>query len=263
MEENENLLASLGGDNNSEVDYKSKFEALEKTLQSERVEAGRLKKAQEEIARLKSENEKLSARSSEDNILNNLSEEDREDIPEDYQRGAAKIARIAIEQRDAEWNAKFAELKNQINANKSVNNISESDFIEQLNNAYPGFLGSTKPGGDKYEAWLNYQRPNAASIREAMQSKDYETLAYHISNFYNNFLGISAPRSSVNATPDPRNTSGISQSYIGGGKTYSLDEYSRIMEKAQDDFQNQLISVSKYTEIKNELTNAYREGRVR
>lgn len=267
MEGKEDSLAALGGatGNVETEDYKSKFEELNKQLQSERVEAGRLKKAQEEIARLKSENEKLASRKGEDSILASLSDEDREDIPEDYQRGAAKIAQAAIKRQADEFNARLHELEEQLKASRAERGgMSRREFAAQLEAAYPGFLESIQPGGDKCEAWTKYQRHNLHSIQAANQSNDFETLAYHINVFYNNFLGISAPRGSFDAAPDPEGISGAPQTaHVGGGKTYTAAEYSQILEKAQEDFQSHLISASKYAEIKNELNNAFREGRIR
>ncbi len=142
----------------------------------------------------------------------------------------------------------------------------QREFVERLNASFPGFLNAIQPGGDKHEPWKKYQRYNAGTITNALDTGDYDTLAYHIRNFYSSFLGVSVPSATDGATPEPRNFAGGGSSqnlFAGDGREYTVKEYQDILGKAQADFHAHRISYQRYEEICGELSTAFKEGRVK
>ena len=277
--ETENAVAALGGDvgggdnggtggaGDGAVDYKAEYEKLQKQLQCERVEAGRLKKANEENAELRKQLEALKAQGRTADAVAALPENLRNDLPPDYQQGAAMLAQHTVDQAIAARDQKLAEMEARFNAEEKRRRLETmGSFVSRIEQNYPGFLASIKAGGDKQEAWAKYQRHNAATIKEALAKSDYETLSYHIGQFYNS-IGVAIPSGNQDgsAAPDPRAMSGGVKTQIGAtpGRTYSVAEYKKTLEDAQAKFQQQLLTYREYSEICGELTKAYREGRVK
>ena len=275
--ETENAVAALGGTvegagNNGgagdgAVDYKSEFEKLQKQLQGERVEAGRLKKANEENAALRKELEELKSQRRTDDAVAALPENIRQDMPDDFKQGAAMLAQHTVDKAMSARDQKLADVEARLNAEEQRRRLEAmQSFVSRIEQNYPGFLASIKKGGDKQKAWADYQRHNAATIKTALAESDYDTLSYHIKQFYGS-IGVAAPSGNQDgaAAPDPRAMGGGVKSQFAAqpGRTYSIAEYKQTMEDAQAKFQQHLLTYREYSEICGELTKAYREGRVK
>jgi len=270
----EALGGSLGGGDNvvaaggaeDTTDYKAEFEKLQKQLQGERVEAGRLKKANEENAALRKRLEELEAQRGTEEAVNALPENLKE-LPDDYKQGAAALAKHMVDKANAARDAKMNEMEERFKAEEKRRRLEAmGSFVGRIEATFPGFLASIREGGDKKAAWVRYQRFNAATIKTALAESDFDTLSHHISQFYSS-IGVAVPSGSQDgsAAPDPRSMGGGVQTQIPGGpgKTYSAEEYKRILDEAQTKFQSQQISYKDYSAICGELTKAYREGRVK
>lgn len=270
----EALGGSLGGGDNTEgsesgksaIDYRAEYEKMQKQLQSERVESGRLKKANEENAALRKRLEELEAQKGTDEAVAALPENLR-DLPDDYKQGAAVLAKHMVDKANAERDAKMREMEARFDAESKRRRIEAmGSFVSKIEAAYPGFLASIGENGDKKAAWQKYQKYNAATIKSALAEGDFDTLSHHIGQFYGS-IGVEVPSGSQDgsAAPDPRAMGGGVQTQIsvGSGRTYSVDEYKRILDEAQTKFNNQQMSYKDYSAICGELTKAYREGRVK
>lgn len=276
-EEMEKAVEALGGtlgggdtegseSGKTAIDYRAEYEKLQKQLQSERVEGGRLKKANEENAELRKRLEELEAKQGTDEAVNALPENLR-DLPDDYKQGAAVLAKHMVDKANAERDAKMKEMEARFDAESKRRRIEAmSSFVGRIEATYPGFLASIGENGDKKGAWLKYQKYNASTIKAALAESDFDTLSYHIGQFYNS-IGVAVPSGNQDgsAAPDPRSIGGGVQTQIPGGlgRSYSVDEYKKILDEAQTKFNNQQMSYKDYSAICGELTKAYREGRVK
>lgn len=273
-EETKKAVEALGGGEpgkevhdgkKAEVDYKAECEKLQKQLQGERVETGRLKKANEENAALRKRLDELTARLGVEEALEDLPS-DLGELPDDYKKGAAALAKHMVDKANAERDAKLKEMEARFEEGEKRHRVEAmGSFVNQIERTYPGFIKSISDGGDKQEAWVNYQRHNAATIKAALAEGDFDTLSYHIRQFYSS-LGLNAPSGQEEtAAPDPRAIGGGEQAQMlaGSGKTYSVEDWKRTMDEAQTKFQRQQISYKDYAAICAELMKASREGRVK
>lgn len=274
-EETKKAVEALGGGDtggkpngaeDAPIDYKVEYEKLQKQLQGERVESGRLKKANEENAALRKRLEELEAQRGTEEAIAALPESLRE-LPADYAQGAAALAKHMVDKANAERDAKLREMEARFEAGEERRRTEAmGSFIGKIESSYPGFVRSISEGGDKHAAWVEYQRHNAATIKDALSNGDFGTLAYHIKAFYTS-LGLEAPSGERDgsAAPDPRAIGGGAQAQvaISPGRTYSVEEYKRTLDEAQTKFQSQQITYRDYSAICAELTKAFREGRVK
>lgn len=249
------------------VDYKAECEKLQKQLQGERVETGRLKKANEENAALRKRLEELESRMGEEEALSAIPEHLKGEIPSEYAQGAAALAKHMVDKANAERDAKLKEMEARLEQDEERRRLEAmGSFVENIEATYPGFLKSIGAGGDKADAWVKYQQYNAATINKALAEGDAKTLSYHIKQFYTS-LGLNAPSGSRDeiAAPDPRAIGGGEQAHItsGNGRTYTVDEWKRTMDEAQAKYQRGSIPSKEYSAICAELTKAYQEGRVK
>lgn len=261
-----NAGGTSGGAGHAPIDYKAEYEKVQRQLQGERVEAGRLKKANEENAALRKRLEELESQRGTEEALAALPENLRE-LPDDYKQGAAALAKHMVDKANAERDAKLQEMETRFEEGERRRRVEAmGSFVGRIESSYPGFIKSIGDGGDKQKAWVTYQRHNAATIKAAIAECDFDTLAYHIKSFYSS-LGLDAPSGNQDgsAAPDPRAIGGGAQTQVTGGpgRTYSVEEYKRTMDEAQAKFQSQQISYRDYSAICGELTKAYREGRVK
>lgn len=246
------------------TDWKAKYEEAQKALASAKVEQGRVKKLDEELKALQRQLEDERSARRTQTVIDGLPEEVRGDVPEDYLKAQAEIARRTADQalasRDAEMEALKARLAERDQRESAA---SQQRFTERLEREFPGFLsGAVSEGGDKHAAWVDYQRYNAASIAEAARTFDFDALAWHIRAFYTTALGIDPPSGGMGiATPDPSGIGGGVPVVTKPGKVYTEQELSSLydeVEKARDR--------GDYAEVKRigaEIDRAMREGRVK
>ena len=277
-EDTEKAVEALGGLSEGEgasvvagagegIDYKSEYEKLQKQLHSEHVEAGRLKKANEENAALRKELEELKSRKETEDAIESLPENLR-DLPDDYKQGAAAVAKHLVDRVNASRDAKMKDIEARFEAEEKRRRLDAmGSFVGKIEAKFPGFLASIRDNGDKKAAWVKYQRFNAATIKTALAQNDFETISHHISQFYNS-INVEVPSGNQDgsAVPDPRSLGGGAEMQtvsMQPGRTYSAKEYQTILNDAQSKFQEHRLSYKEYAAICEELTKAYREGRVK
>ena len=268
--EKKDILGAIGGnaaDKNGvvEPDYKALYEEAQKELQTNKVEDGRLRKVNEELAAARKELDELRRSKRTEDAIGALPE-DLQDMPDDIKRGAAIIAEKAVETAVggamAETNDRLARLeKEREESRASAERIRKDEFERRLSYTYYDFLKGISDGGDKREAWMKYRRFNEASIQSAIASCDYDTLEYHIKNFYRE-IDVPVPTAGqAYIAPEPRPFSGGAPAIPhGGGKTYTLDEYVALQEKCEKLFYENKAA---YSELRDELEKAMAEGRVK
>ena len=235
-ETTENILGALGGnaagaDNGGAPDYKALYEEAQKQLQTEKVEAGRLKQEVEK-------------------------------------RGSALIAQKAAEMAVAGQNERLVRLEQEREEEKKRKaQEAQAEMLKRIDETFPGFGKSVLVGGDKHDAWNKYLVRNAPSVVKALNDADFDTMKYHVEMF---FKGLELPLPSGSqdgsAAPDPRSMGGGVESQtvvLQPGKTYTANEYKRILDDAQGKFQRHLLSYKEYVGICEELSKAYKEGRVK
>lgn len=262
--EGENIATDNGGE---PIDYKAEYEKAQKQLQSERVESGRLKKANEEIAELRKKLAEVEARNDTEAAVEALPEE-LQSLPDDYKQGAAVVAKRLVDRANAERDAKLKEMESRFDAEEKRRRLEAmGSFVSKINAKFPGFLASIREGGDKKAAWTKYLRHNSATVKGALADGDFETLSYHVGQFYRSIdVEIPSGDQDGSAAPDPRAMGGGVESQratLQPGKTYSAKEYQQILNDAQARFQQHTLSYKEYSAICEELTKAYREGRVK
>lgn len=268
-EQLENDIAAIGGKPSGaakpgpgSVDYKAECERLERELQSTRVEGGRVKKldadlkaAQERIAELEQKDLRAAAIGELPDSL--------KDVPDDIKETAILIARGMVEKANAQRDERVRKLEERVEQDESSRRQRlMGSFMQRVNESFPGFVESIK--GDKKAAWEKYQVHNYDTIHNAIERCDYDTLAYHIQQFYaSNDLEIPSGGQGGAVAPDPRAAGGGKTQVQTSSKTYTVEEWCRIKEDAQVKHQDGKITFKEYSDICEELSNAYKEGRVK
>lgn len=268
-EETKNAMEALGmkpGDGNGSaqdggIDYKAKYEEAQRQLASASVEQGRVKKLD---AELKAAKERL-AELEKGRALGVLPEE-LQDVPDPIKETALLLSKKAAEDAAAGLSGRMARLERTVEQDKETRLAQmSSDFVAQINRNFPDFARGLKEGGSFKAAWDGYQTYNAASIGEAFAKLDYRALAYHIKRFYDeNGVDPSGGRD-MNAAPDPRTMGGGAgaRPFAAGKKTYTPEEWEREYDSLQDLYDGGRIGPGDYAAKRQNLMDAYREGRVR
>lgn len=262
----ESIIGAIGGNaegsgNGGAPDYKALYEEAQKKLQSEKVEAGRLRKEIEANDALRKEIEELKKSKRTEEAIAALPDDLKTEVPDDIQRTSAIIAQKSVDAAMQGTNERLARLE------KEREELARRELDARLNSSFPGFGRDIGPGGDKREAWEKYQTRNAQTIAHAIATADFETLKYHIEMFYRD-IGLPPPSGDQGGTaaPDPRAMGGgigSQTATLQPGKNYTANEYRRILDDAQAKFQRHILSYKEYADICEELSKAYREGRVK
>lgn len=269
----ESIIGAIGGNaegsgNGGAPDYKALYEETQKRLQSEKVEAGRLRKEIEANEALRKEIEDLKKSRQTEEAIAALPDDLKTEVPDDIQRTSAIIAQKSVDTAMQGANERLARLEQEREEERRRRSeLARRELDARLDSSFPGFGHDIAPGGDKREAWNKYQTMNAQTIAHAIETADFETLKYHIETFYRD-LGLSLPSGDRGgaAAPDPRAIGGgiASQTAtLQPGKTYTVNEYRRILDDAQAKFQRHVLSYKEYAGVCEELSRAYREGRVK
>lgn len=265
MEKAMNALSgngAAGGDAGGDAtDWKAKYEEAQRQLNSAKVEQGRVKKLDEENKALRSRLAGAEALKRAKEEVANMGEEQRGEVPEDYLVGAGvlaqKMAAEAIAAQKAEFDQRMAERDQREAA------ATRQNFAQRIEREFPGFLrDAVTEGGDKYAAWVKYQRFNAATITAAVNACDFDTLSWHIRNFYNTEVGIPPPSGGTGAAaPDPSPTGGGQRVHAETGKIYTAQEYAELEKKAMQ--LRRMGDFEGYRKLDAELNNILTEGRVK
>ena len=265
MEKAMNALSgngAAGGDAGGDAtDWKAKYEEVQRQLQSAKVEQGRVKKLDEENKALRSRLAGAEALKRAKEEVANMGEDQRGEVPEDYLVGAGvlaqKMAAEAIAEKSAEIDRRMAEREQREAA------ATRQNFAQRIEREFPGFLrDAVTEGGDKYAAWVKYQRFNAATITAAVNACDFDTLSWHIRKFYNDELGLSPPSGGTGAAaPDPSPTGGGTSVAVKPGKVYTWDEIDKLYDEIE--VLRSRGDREGMKRLSDEVEKAQREGRVK
>ena len=256
---------AAGGDAGGDVtDWKAKYEEAQRQLNSAKVEQGRVKKLDEEKKALEAKVAELSASRRSEAAISALPDDIREDMPENFAKGSALVAQKMVDEALASRDAELRELKAQMAVREQQGAaIARQNFAQKIGNEFPGFFrDAVLEGGDKHAAWQKYLRFNAASVTTAFNACDFDTLSWHIRNFYNTEVGIPPPSGGTGAAaPDPSPTGGGQQVRTAAGKVYTAQEYAELEKKAMQ--LRRMGDYDGYRKLDAELNTILTEGRVK
>ena len=241
---------------------------LERELQQERVEKGRLRhtndelrKAQEEIARLKAENAKLSARKPTDY----LSDNERDVIDADQLAVIDKLVQGRMGDASAAVKAENERLRDEMaRRDASAVEMRKAQFDAEVERMAPGLVTAISAG--HVEEWNKWraERRRASSVNDAFKAFDAATVADFIMEFAEAH-GIRAGADGVAARPQ------TSYSFRGGSRpasrqgdtaTYTVEQYGEALRRAGDDYNAGRITADEYRAIKKKFDTALNEGRI-
>lgn len=265
MEKAMNALSgsgAAGGDAGSDAtDWKAKYEEAQRQLNSARVDEGRVKKLSEKVKALEGQLADATALKRAKEEVANMGEDQRGEVPEDYLVGAGvlaqKMAAEAIAAQKAEFDQRMAEREQREAA------AARQNFAQKIGNEFPGFFrDAVLEGGDKHAAWQKYLRFNAASVTTAFNACDFDTLSWHIRNFYNTEVGIPPPSGGTGAAaPDPSPTGGGTSVAVKPGKVYTWDEIDKLYDEIE--VLRSRGDREGMKRLSDEVEKAQREGRVK
>lgn len=249
-------LMGAGGKTAETTDWEQKCGRLEEVLAAQN---GRVKERDARVKELEKELEELRNSKKSADLKSSLSEEERNSIPEEVLDAAAKLVSSGMSRVQAENEERW----NRETQRRSA--MAKEEFVARVNSRYPGFMSSVSAGGDKADKWQDYVRYNKASISEAYANFDFNTIAYHIEQFYSNFLGVRVPSGvqDGSAAPDPRTSGGGNTAHASNapGRTYTSAEFLGLYDQIEAARNKGDWAEKKRLEA--ELKNAPAEGRVK
>lgn len=275
-EETQKVKDDEGADGNpSALGFNIGPSDLEKQLQSERVEKGRLKKEAEKNAELLKENEALRAKVAELEVqkrdyLEMLPEDLRETLDENQARAIGVIAE-GVSRRSARDSASAADREKQerleeqtkVNERFARGQVQLNRLIERT---HPGFMESVGEGGDKFEAWKNFIGGRMApAIKAAYQNACLNDNPDDMLSFIDQFLSeVGSPNRGGTQPPrTPRTERGGQKvGAADAAKRYTTTQVNEEYESARKDWLNGKITKEEYAARKREIDRAYEEGRV-
>lgn len=230
---------------------------LERQLHAQSVEAGRLRKANEDIRLLREENERLKAAQPRD-IMKDIPEEYRDRIDADQ----AKALGAVLDKRFAEE----AERRRQAEERQAADarRASQLDMERQIEARWPGFSRDTNPGGRYIDAWGRYMARFGRYVADAYNSGDFPALALHIDAFLRE-NGISYPAAGTGAALSAPRTASPAQvpgDPAGDRRTYTFAEYSAAVRETGQKYREGRLSDADYQAAMAALNRARDEGRV-
>ena len=258
----ENMISALAGNSpaNGGDDWESKFKELDRKYQQEKVEAGRLRKTNEELEAARKRIAELEGASRTQRAIADIPDEVGGDVPDGFKQTSAMIAQRTVDASMNGLSERMAvlERRNQEEA--------QSAFARKVEAEHPGFLGDIGPGGKLNAAWNQYLRYNQGSVQEAMGRNDYDTLAYHINMFFRSGIEVppTGPTGANAAIPDPSaSTGGVNGQAVtmSPTKVYTNGEICALYDRIEA-----LRDRGDYAQIRQieaEISKAQREGRVK
>lgn len=240
---------------------------LERELQQERVEKGRLRqtndelrKAQEELARLKAENATLRQRKPGDF----LSDEEKEMLSEEQLAAIDKVTRGRIAEASEAQKAENARLRDEIaRRDADMSGRAKAQFNAEVERLAPGLAAAVNEQAAEWKKWAGDRR-RAASVAQAFASNDAETVAEFLQEFAES-KGIRANGDGLAARPN----SSFSQrggsrpaATSGDTATYTVEQYGEAMRRAGEDLSAGRITADEYRAIRKKFDTALNEGRI-
>jgi len=259
-------LANFGqaslSDNNAD-----RIAELERELQQERVEKGRLRQTndelrqlKEEIRQLKAENASLKQRKPSDY----LTDEDREQLDEAQLAVIDKVVQGRVGDMSEAQRAENERLRAEL-AKRDANIAASAaaQFNAEVERLVPGFTAAISEHKAEWDKWISSPR-RSASVVAAFKNYDAPTAVEFMQEFVQakgihvNWNGVAArPNSSFS----PRG--GNHPVSVSGDKSvYTVEQYSKELRKASDDFDAGRITQDEYRAIKRKFDTALAEGRI-
>lgn len=241
---------------------------LERELQQERVEKGRLRQkndelrsAQEEIARLKAENAKLSQRRPGDF----LTPEEREQLDEKQLAAIDKVVQGRVGDMSAAQKAENDRLREEIaRRDANIAASAKAQFNAEVERLAPGLAAAVNEHVAEWQKWAASPR-RAASVAMAFQRNDAATVAEFLQEFVQS-KGIQANGDGIAARPrtsfSPAGGSHPAPTDTGDTATYTVDQYGEAMRRAGDDLNAGRITSEQYRAIRQKFNTALNEGRI-
>lgn len=249
-------------------DHSDRIAELERELQQERVEKGRLRqtndelrKAQEEIARLKAENAKLSARKPTDY----LSDKEREIIDAEQLAVIDKLVQGRMGDASAAVKAENERYREEMaKRDAAAVEMRKAQFDAEVERIAPGLSAAISDGHmDEWNRW-RAERRRASSVNDAFKTFDAATAADFIMEFAEAH-GIRAGGDGVAARPQtsyPLRGGSRPVARQGDTATYTVEQYSEALRRAGDDYNAGRITADEYRAIKKKFDTALNEGRI-
>lgn len=241
---------------------------LERELQQERVEKGRLRQtndelrsAKEEIARLKAENAKLSQRRPGDF----LTPEEREQLDEKQLAAIDKVVQGRVGDMSAAQKAENDRLREEIaRRDANIAASAKAQFNAEVERLAPGLAAAVNEHAAEWQKWAASPR-RAASVASAFQRNDAATVAEFLQEFVQS-KGIQANGDGIAARPrtsfSPAGGSHPAPTDTGDTATYTVDQYGEAMRRAGDDLNAGRITAEQYRAIRQKFNTALSEGRI-
>lgn len=243
------------------ADY-GRLAELERELQSQKVENGRAKALAKRVKELEEENRRLAqerddALSRNKDYLSEIPEDMRDQVdPVQVKAFGRMLDRRMSERRDEEdaWRRK---------REAEAAREREEDLLRKIEQSFPGFLRDTQPGGDKYDAWMKFLKDNGDAVKAAYANANMSGL----STLFNAFLsqaGVQTRGASLTETPRPTSVAIEDIANPNGPRrTYTQAEYASLLDEAGTKVRSGKISRQDYERVREELSRAREEGRIR
>lgn len=259
-------LANFGNNTQSGGDAQ-RIAELERELQQERVEKGRLRQTndelrqlKEEVNRLKAENSSLKQRKPSDY----LSEAEREQLDDVQLAVIDKVVRGRVGDMSEAQRAENEQLRAEL-AKRDANMAASAaaQFNAEVERLAPGLTAAISERKEDWMKWVGSPR-RSASVAAAFKSYDAATVAEFLQEFAQ-AKGIQANWNGTAARPNssfsPRG--GNHPVSRGGDSTiYTVEQYSKELRKASDDFDAGRITQDEYRAITKKFDTALSEGRI-
>lgn len=240
---------------------------LERQLQQERVEKGRLRqtndelrKAQEELARLKAENATLRQRRPSDF----LSDEEKELLDDGQLAAIDKVVRGRVGEVSATQKAENDRLREELaQRDAAMVRTAKAQFNAEVERLAPGLAGAVSEHSAEWQKWVGSPR-RAASVASAFANNDAATVVEFLQEFAQS-KGIRANGDGIAARPSSSfSPAGGSHPVQTGGDTatYTLEQYNAEMRRASEDVNAGRITADEYRAIKKKFDTALNEGRI-
>lgn len=252
--------------NGGEPDYKALYEKAQHDLDVAKVEQGRVRKLNEE---LQAKNARI-AELEKGAALGALPENLKEGVPDEMKEAALLLSKGVVDKAMAGQEERLAMLERQQKEEAERRRADEARaqseridaFMSSLKQAFPDFMKGLATDAAFKAAWEEYQVNNAESISAGFAACDFKKMSYHIKRFCESTdFDPSGGRGEI-AAPDPRSLGGgVPRTEAGGQKTYTLQEYNSLQEKARR--LREEYRFDEYRKLSRELEDAWSEGRVK
>lgn len=241
---------------------------LERELQQERVEKGRLRQtndelrsAKEEIARLKAENARLAQRKPSDY----LTDEERAELDDKQLAAIDKVVQGRVGDMSAAQKAENDRLREEIaRRDANIAASAKAQFNAEVERLAPGLAAVVNEHCAEWQKWAASPR-RAASVAAAFQQNDAATVAEFLQEFVQS-KGIQANGDGIAARPrtsfSPTGGSHPVQTDERDTATYTVDQYGEALRRAGEDLTAGRITSEQYRAIKQKFTTALNEGRI-